>query len=112
MTVEEQLRAIREELVTLRERMGMPEPRAYRYEKTAEMLGVSLSHLKRLVVDGKLLPSHLGSIKVIAASEIERLLSQTKTQESSRTRTLRPVATRTSRRLKGDGDEIRKALKG
>jgi hypothetical protein len=112
MTVEEELRAIREELVTVRERLGMPEPRAYRYERTAEMLGVSLSHVKRLVAGGKLIPSHLGSVKVIAASEIERLLSQTTTRESSATRTLRPVATRTSARRKGDGEEIRKALKG
>jgi hypothetical protein len=112
MTVEEQLRAIREELVTLRERLGMPEPRAYRFEKTAEMLGVSTSHVKRLVADGKLMPSSLGSIRVIAASEIERLLSQTGTPRSSTTRTLRPVATRTSRRSKGEGAEIRKALKG
>lgn len=107
-SIEEELRAIREEMARLRERIGLPEPRAYRFKQAATMLGVSISTLKRLVLTGEIVPSEVGNIRVIAASEIERLLSRRKTQDPASARTPRRVAPRTS---KGEGARIRDGLK-
>ncbi len=123
MTIEEELRAIRQELEVLRNRLGLPEPRAFRYQRAAELLDISLATLKRRIRAGDIVPSLIGDTKVISAAEIERVLSRretpssvTETPEAKTTRTRSPVAPGTSSRskssAKAESAKVRAALKG
>jgi excisionase family DNA binding protein len=74
---EEQLRALRQDVAKILERLEGP-PKAMSYERAAQMLGVSARKVFDLVAEGRLVPVRIGGRKKIPLSEIERLTTPEK----------------------------------
>ncbi len=83
--IEAELRAIREEIRKLSERVGVPVPRVVRFPHAAKLLDISMTKLKGLVRGMEIMTVPVGDRRMIPMSEIDRMSRSFVTPKQGRT---------------------------
>lgn len=100
MDLEEQLKALREDVAKLLEQREAP--RLLKYADAARMLSISPSKLKTLIRRGEIVPTLLGGRKMISRMEIDRVATPKRSEQPA------PKRRRESLRAFDTGSELKK----
>ncbi len=104
---EAELRAIREEIRKLSERVGVPVPRVVRFAHAAQLLDISLTKLKGLVRGMEIMTVPVGDRRMIPMSEIDKVARSFVTPKQGR-----PVRERKSKTAPSYLEEAEKLAAG